>query len=162
MSRRLIFISSILILALGAAIVFLIVAPRLPRRSDNRTKPVVLLSGRDDHGLLVQAEVPLQRSPDDTTPAAFLPNGSFVRVTEERGDWMLVESIAPPVRTGWINDFFLRNRALRLDGGGQVSFVDALLKDGQVMIAVRPIERPDAKPLWLPATALREVGARDH
>ncbi len=122
--------------------------------------PVVLVSGRDDHGLLVQARVPLQRAPDDPAVVAALPDRSFVRVIEERGEWMHVEALGDPAQHGWINDFFLRGQALRTDWSQQVTFADARMRDGRIEIAVRPIAQLDAAPAWVVEALLREVGTQ--
>jgi hypothetical protein len=135
----------------------------------NRPAPVtqhsiVLVSGRDDHGLQASKQVLLYPTPGD--PAAggpssgALPDGTFARVLEVRGSWLHIASLANPALNGWVDDFYLRSRALRLDGGGQVEFYDARLTNGQVEIAVRPVGQPDGPLFWLPASRLREVGAQ--
>jgi hypothetical protein len=120
---------------------------------------IVMVSGRDDHGLVQQAMVPLLRAPEDTTEVARVPDGSFARVVEQRGEWLRVEAIGGSQATGWVNDFYLRNRALRLDGAGQVDFVDARILEGQVWISVRPVSDAKADPVWVNAAVLQEIGA---
>lgn len=125
---------------------------------------IVLVSGRDDHGLLANKQVLLYPTPGDSATSGAssgaLPDGSFARVLEVRGSWLHIASIANPALNGWVDDFYLRSRALRLDGGGQVEFYDARVTNGQVEIAVRPVDQPTGPLFWLPASRLREVGAQ--
>jgi hypothetical protein len=149
-------IAGVLVLV-GAVAAARLAVPSPPAQARN---VIVLVSGRDDHGLLVQPVIALQRAPDDTTTVAQLRDGSFARVRESRGEWMHIESIANPQNSGWINDYYLRTRALRADGGGQVIFVDAQASNGQVTVAVRPVDAPNDTPLWIDSALLHEVGAR--
>ncbi len=166
---RLLLIAGVLVL--GAAVVLTIAASRAasggffrptPTRagpaSTSASNPVVLVSGRDDHGLQELALVPLFKAPDDTTVVAQAPDGSFARVVGQRGEWLQVQSIAPPIISGWVNDYYLRNRAIRTDGGGQVTFADARVDNNQLFIAIRPIDQPSASPTWIAASLLREIG----
>ena len=125
--------------------------------------PIVLVSGRDDHGLLKQEFVPLQKSPTDKSVIAVVHDGTFARVVEQRGEWLRVQEIKDdPANSisGWVNDFYLRNRALRVDGGGQVEFDDAKVLNNQIVVAIRPVQEPAATPQWIAANLLREVGAK--
>ncbi len=145
-----------------AAIILLIAAPRpIPSHILNPPK-IVFVSGRDDHGLLADPLVPLYRAPASTVSTASVPDATFVRVTEEAGEWLHVQAIITPALDGWINDFYLRNLALRTDVGEQVEFVDARLDNTRLLIQVRSITQPAAPPVWLEATLLREIGARDN
>jgi len=120
--------------------------------------PVVMVSGRDDHGLLERPAVAFQRSPDDPAVVGSAQDGAFVRVLEERGPWFRVRTIEPRPEEGWVNDHDLRGAATRRDRGEQVTFVDAAVRDGVVMVLVRP--RSGEGTEWLPAAELREIGAR--
>jgi hypothetical protein len=124
------------------------------------TGPVVLVSGRDDHGLRSLLAVPLYQAPDDSTIVARVPDGFIARVLEQRGTWLQIQALLLPSAVGWIDDFYLRDRALRTDGGGQVVLVDARVAAGQVEVAVRPVTDPTAPPTWVPATLLREIGVK--
>lgn len=124
------------------------------------TGPVVLVSGRDDHGLPALLAVPLYQAPDDATVVARVPDGLLARVLEQRGTWLKVQPFQLPGAIGWVDDFYLRDRALRTDGGGQVVFVDARLDAGTLLVAVRPVTQPAATPTWVPATLLREIGVK--
>ena len=128
--------------------------------------PVVLVSGRDDHGLVQRAAVGLQRSPDDPTFRGSVPDGTFVRVVGQRGQWLEVRSFTTPPEQGWVNDFYLRTIAVRSDRRGgadqpvQVAFLDAAIRDGRLMIQVRPASALNALAEWVDTASLREVGAR--
>jgi hypothetical protein len=124
------------------------------------TGPVVLVSGRDDHGLRSLLAVPLYQAPNDSTIVARVPDGFIARVLEQRGTWLRIQALLLPSAVGWIDDFYLRDRALRTDGGGQVVLVDARVAAGQVEVAVRPVTDPTAPPTWVPATRLREIGVK--
>jgi hypothetical protein len=125
------------------------------------TGPIVLVSGRDDHGLLAQATVPLSQRPGQTGGGAVLADATFARVLDERGEWLYIQSIANPQAAGWINDYYLRNRALWLDHGVQVTFVDARQLGARLEIAVRPIDGTHDV-TWVATDHLLEVGARDQ
>ncbi len=133
-------------------------APTLPPPPLVTTGPVVLVSGRDDHGLRALLAVPLQQTPEDTTVVGRVPDGFLARVLEQRGTWLKIQPLLLPATIGWVDDFYLRDRALRTDGGGQVLLVDAKVTAGQVQVAVRPVDQPTAPPTWVPASLLREIG----
>ncbi len=122
--------------------------------------PIVLVSGRDDHGLLANPQVALYSAVNGTTQVARVRDGSYARVLAEQGTWRQIETLTPPQQRGWIDDYYLRGRAVRLDGGGQVTFADARPAGDHLEIAVRPVEDPTAAPFWVATARLREVGAR--
>lgn len=125
--------------------------------------PIVLVSGRDDHGLVQRAAVGLQRSPDDVALGGSVPDGTFVRVLAQRGQWLEVRSFSATPEQGWVNDFFLRSAAIRTDRPdrvAQMTFLDAAVRDGTLMVQVRPVSDTTAPGEWIPASSLREVGAR--
>jgi hypothetical protein len=121
---------------------------------------IVLISGRDDHGLLEFPEVHLYHSPGSDHQVASLPDATFAKVLEIRGTWVRVQAIMPPQTKGWIDDFFLRSRASRLDQPEQVAFADARLVKNQVYVAVYPVDGSPDSITWLSCMQLREVGAR--
>jgi hypothetical protein len=125
--------------------------------ADNR---IVLVSGRDDHGLLETPHIPLYPTPGSNAALALLHDGDFARVLEIRGNWLRIQALTPAQETGWIDDYYLRGKALRTDGGGQVEFAAARLVNEQVYIAVYPLGQKTEVITWLPNTALREVGVR--
>lgn len=122
---------------------------------DEGAGAIVLVSGRDDHGLLQLAEVPLYTEPEGTELAGQVPDGSFAEVIEVRGTWLEVASLTQPAVRGWIDDFFLRDRAL-LHNTQQVRLLAA--RDGDALeIEVEPVE--SGAPLWVSTDHLAEVGA---
>lgn len=121
---------------------------------------VVLLSGRDDHGLLTEREVALVSAPGATRAGAKVADGTLVRVLDERGEWLRVQSLIQPQVIGWVNDYYLRNRALRTDRGEQVVLMDARREQGLLVVQVAPVDQLEATS-WIPASLLREVGAQD-
>ena len=132
----------------------------VPSATPAPTGTIVLISGRDDHGLLADPQVTLYDAPSSTTPVSRVRDGSYARVLATRGTWQHIETIAPPQQSGWLDDYYLRGRAIRLDGGGQVTFAAARLVGDHVEVAVRPIEAPNTAPFWVPAARLQEVGAK--
>ena len=117
---------------------------------------IVLVSGRDDHGLLQLPSVPLYAEPEGDSVSGELPDGSFAEVLEVRGTWLEIRSVADPAITGWVDDFFLRDRAL-LHNTQQVRLV--AVRDGDpVEIQVEPIDG-DASAFWVTTDHLAEVGA---
>jgi hypothetical protein len=87
-------------------------------------------------------------------------DGTFVRVVDQRKEWIRVQMITNPQATGWVNDYYLRNRMLRTDGGGQVDLLDARDSGGNVWVSVRPVSDPVATPVWMDSKGLQEIGAQ--
>jgi hypothetical protein len=125
-----------------------------------RPEAIVLVSGRDDHGLLEKPAVALQRSPTDLTVTGSVADGGFAHVLREDHSWLYVRSIAEPREEGWVNDHDLRAVAVLTTRNVQVVFVDAAVRDGAVMVLVRERQESPDRAVWVPAKALREVGAR--
>jgi hypothetical protein len=132
----------------------------LMTRAQTPPGPVVLVSGRDDHGMLHDHEVALYAAPDSEAVVAWVHDGRLARVVEGQGQWLRVRALGSPAGEGWINDYYLRNRALRTDGGGQVALAEAREEPGRVLVAVRPATQPETPPVWLDQADLQEVGAR--
>lgn len=136
-----------------------IVLPSSQQQRDSGV--IVMVSGRDDHGHVQDQVVPLLRAPDDDTVVARVTDGSFVRVVDQRGEWMRVQTVAAPQATGWVNDYYLRSRMLRTDGGGQVDLLDAREMGGRVWLYVRAVSEPAATPVWVDSMRLQEIGAHN-
>ena len=119
-----------------------------------------MASGRDDHGLLERPALGLQRSPSDPQLSGSVQDGRFVRIIRTEGPWRLVRAIQPPDGEGWIQDDYLRGEAVRTDvtPQRQVTFIGAELREGLAWVRVR--EKAGGTEAWIPATALREIGAR--
>lgn len=129
-------------------------------KAQSPPRPVVLVSGRDDHGLLQDHEVALYAAPETVDVVSWVHDGRLARVVEEQGQWLRVRVLGTPPAEGWINDYYLRNKALRIDGRGQVAFAEAREEPGRVWVAVRPAGQPETPPVWLDLADLQEVGAR--
>lgn len=81
-------------------------------RPDGR---LVMVSGRDDHGLLAQETVALYGAPGGSDPAGAVADGTLVHVTRIEGSWLRVTTAEGPSAAGWVDDYFLRGE-LRLVG----------------------------------------------
>jgi SH3-like domain-containing protein len=73
-------------------------------------RELLLVSGRDDHGLLAQERVTLTREPgaEAGSQDATVADGTLVRVVATRGEWARVRSLEGPRAEGWVNDYHLR------------------------------------------------------
>lgn len=130
----------------------------LPSPGADGVGAIVMISGRDDHGLLQAAEVPLLSAPEGDEVAVPVPDGTFAEVLEVRGTWLHVRSAEDPTASGWIDDFHLRDRAV-FDSDEQVHFLAARVGDGGLEIEVRPVDGGPSH--WVAAEHLVEVGAED-
>lgn len=119
---------------------------------------VVLISGRDDHGLLEQAAVGLQRTPTDATVVGSAPDGSFARVLEIDHSWLRVRTLGTPPQEGWVNDHDLRGVAELLPRRAQVRLRDARITASGLELLVENVGGGQAS--WVAASDLREVGAQ--
>jgi hypothetical protein len=123
-----------------------------------QTSTVAMISGRDDHGQLERKALGLQRSPKDSAISGTVEDGTFVRVTSRDGSWARVVT-ADGLQDGWIEDHYLRGEAVKLEPSPRrVTFLDLQSRDGTPSVRVRFAD--DGTEEWVPATALREVGAR--
>jgi hypothetical protein len=117
---------------------------------------VVMVSGRDDHGLLARPAIGLQRSPTDATVVGSAQDGTFVTVLREDRSWLLVRTLVAPIEEGWVNDHDLRGVGV-LDGSAQVRFRSARQSGGGIEILVVPVDGGEER--WVDAARIREVGA---
>lgn len=119
---------------------------------------VAMVSGRDDHGDLERPAIGLQRAPNDTSVVATARDGEFALVLERSGLYARVR-LARSGDEGWIADHDLRGEAVRIGPPPRrVRFVAAERSDGEVRVRVRYVD--DGSEEWVPATSLKEVGAR--
>lgn len=116
---------------------------------------IVMVSGRDDHGLLQLAEVPLHPQPEATAISAHIADGDFAEVLEVQGTWLHIRSVADSAAAGWIDDFYLRDRAV-LHNVQQVRFLAARVGDG-VEVQVQAVDG-DGPAHWVADWHLTEVG----
>lgn len=128
---------------------------------------LVLVSGRDDHGLLATAQVTLRDRPaSDAAEAGQVTDGTLARVVEIRGNWLRVRAAEGPAAQGWVDDFFLRGGvhlvgppptcAVPFDGGTLPEGEQAVvldLRDGHARVRVN---RTGATG-WVERTVIREI-----
>ncbi|GAA2478196.1 hypothetical protein [Terrabacter carboxydivorans] len=77
--------------------------------------PVVLVSGRDDHGELAAAVVAVHAAAGSTTVTGDVRDGTLARVVAVQGTWLQVRTLEGPPVQGWVDDFYLR-REIHLVG----------------------------------------------
>lgn len=108
-----------------------------PQQGDGR---LVLVSGRDDHGMVAMRRVPLYEEPEASHAVAKIVDGTLARVVEIEGQWLRIETVEGPDLTGWVNDFYLRGEA-RLVGPPPSCTVrvDGVRRDGGTLVVVREL-----------------------
>lgn len=144
-------------------------------------RPVLIVSGKDDHGLLADPHVALLATPRfDAARVGEADDGTLVRVLTARGEWHRVRTLDAGGRTGWVHDFSLRGTAhvrpltgcstplagvpgrpgrTRLPANAQVEMVGATRADGVLWVHVRALEGRAADG-WLRPDALDELPDR--
>ncbi len=147
-------------LAAAVAVWALVLRPSGP----DVERPLLLVSGRDDHGALQAGAVDLLDRPDGD-PIGVVPDATLVEVVDTDGEWLRVRAVEGTAGRGegWINDFFLRGQVhvvgrppacpvplVGEPGGGayaelrpseQVVLVDHhLAADGRVWVGVQPLQ----------------------
>lgn len=135
-----------------------------PQQGDGR---LVLVSGRDDHGMVALRRVPAYEEPDAGHAVGRIPDGTLARVLGIDGQWLRVETVEGRSVTGWINDFYLRGEArlvgpppactVRVGGarraGGTIVVVRELRAD---RILVETVTAPQVR-AWARRVDLREL-----
>jgi hypothetical protein len=127
-------------------------------KSEQVARPIVLVSGRDDHGLLVQKTVALSRLPGGEATSR-VPDGTLVRVEATHGEWLQVRALERTAARGWVNDFYLRGTAhltRRVRPFPRGAQVEMLAVDGP-RVRVRSLETKQVA--WVPRRLLRELPA---
>jgi len=106
-----------------------------PERGDGR---LVLVSGRDDHGMVAMRQVPVYEEPESAYVAGKIMDGTLARVVEIQGQWLRIETVEGLNVTGWINDFYLRGE-VRLVGPPPSCAVQiaGARRDGGTLVVVR-------------------------
>lgn len=109
----------------------------LPQQGDGR---LVLVSGRDDHGMVAIYQIPLYKEPEASQVVANVVDGTLARVVEIEGQWLRVETVEGPDLTGWVNDFYLRGEA-RLVGPPPSCTVqvDGVRRDGGTLVVIHEL-----------------------
>jgi hypothetical protein len=100
---------------------------------------MVLVSGRDDHGLLADEHVALRSAPDKgATTVGEVDDGTLARVLEVRGSWLELATAEGPTVRGWVDDYYLRG-ILHLVGPAptcQVPFAGGTLPEGEQAVVL--------------------------
>lgn len=128
-------------------------------------RPVLIVSGKDDHGLVASSEVDLLDAPEGEAVGA-VPDGTLVQVLEETSTWLRVRTLEGerPLE-GWLDDFHLRGTAHlvgdppacpvpihgepgtgvlgEVPASTQVALADHHLVDGTAWVVVRPLAGED-------------------
>lgn len=134
--------------------------------AEDGTGRIVLVSGRDDHGLPALAAVPLQTAPEGARTASAVPDGSLAEVTSTHGEWLQVRTLEGAPRQGWVNDYYVRGTVhlvgrapscrVRLGGhdhpAGQQATVEAVRP---YRVLVRALH--DGSEGWVPRSHLQEL-----
>ena len=76
---------------------------------------LVLVSGRDDHGMVSLEQVPVYDAPAGGHVTGRIPDATLARVVQEDGTWLEVRTAVGRPVTGWVDDFYLRG-VVRLVG----------------------------------------------
>lgn len=76
---------------------------------------LALVSGRDDHGLVQDDDVPVHADTTYDHVVGTIHDGTLVRVLERDGMAMRVSTVEGPSVSGWLDDFHLRGQ-VRLVG----------------------------------------------
>jgi hypothetical protein len=125
-------------------------------KSHDSARPIVLVSGRDDHGVLVQKTVPLSHWVGGA-PTSRVPDGTLARVEATKGEWLQVRTLERTAARGWVNDYYLRGtahvtrRVPPLPVNAQVELLE--LEGAQVR--ARSVESGEVA--WVPRSAIREL-----
>lgn len=102
---------------LAVAVTF---AMKDPPPADGRGR-IVLISGRDDHGLVASPRVSILSEPDGARTVGTVRDGTLARVVETRGEWLRVRSAEGPPARGWVNDYYLRGLVRLVGPAGSCS-----------------------------------------
>lgn len=127
-------------------------------------RSVLLLSGRDDHGLLADPKVGISRLIGDQ-PQWQVPDGTLVAVESSRGEWIEVSTLEGPRVKGWVNDYYLRGTAHLVPAQGRCR-VGSFPANTQVELlevaprGVRVRALASRKEDWVARTAVQELPGR--
>jgi len=130
-------------------------------KSEQVARPILLVSGRDDHGLLVQRTVGLSRLPGGEATSQ-VPDGTLVRVEAVHGEWLQVRALERTAARGWVNDFYLRGTAhltRRVGPFSRAAQVEMLAVDG-ARVRIRSLETKQVG--WVPRRSLSEFGTGQY
>lgn len=106
-------VASLVVKGIASLVVLAVVtACGAPDGPGDGTRRFVMVSGRDDHGLVASQTVPLRSAPGGGDVVGRLPDGTLAQVRDVRGTQVQVSASGV---TGWVDDFALRGE-LRLAG----------------------------------------------
>lgn len=131
-------------LLVAGAVAGLLADPAPPAAAGGDAPPaearLVLVSGRDDHGMVALHEVPLYDAPDGERVVAEVHDGTLAEVLDYRGTWAQVRMVEGPPMLGWVDDFYLRGE-LRLVGAPPScrSDIDGRARPGGTIVVVREL-----------------------
>lgn len=128
---------------------------------------LVLVSGRDDHGMVATDGVPLYDEPEGSRQVATVDDGTLAEVLSVDGQWLRVRTVEGGSRTGWVDDFFLRGES-RLVGPAPScrTTIDGHPRDGGTLVVVRELRQgrirvetvtPPVVRGWAPREDLQEL-----
>lgn len=102
---------------------------------------LVLVSGRDDHGMVAADRVPLYDAPEGDRQVALVHDGTLTEVLETDGQWLRVRAVEGPSAIGWVADFYLRGEA-RLVGPPPSCSVHlgGAAREGGTVVVVRRLD----------------------
>lgn len=131
---------------------------------------LVMVSGRDDHGLVQTDDVPVHTDTTYSHVAGSIHDGTLVRVVQRDGMAMRVSTVEGPSVSGWLDDFHLRGQ-VRLVGAPPTCAVEvggeelpggtlALLygaKGSRVLVETQPSAGQEAHRGWVPRADVQEL-----
>lgn len=101
---------------------------------------LVLVSGRDDHGMVELRRVPTYDAPEGEHVVGVIRDGTLARVVDVDGQWLRVETVEGASITGWIDDFRLRGEARLVGPPPSCSVrVGRTRRDGGTLVVVREL-----------------------
>jgi hypothetical protein len=143
-------------------------APATPGTAPVVEEPrLVLVSGRDDHGMVVADQVRLYDEPEGDRTVSSVHDGTLAEVLSVDGQWLQVRTVEGPPAIGWVDDFSLRGQA-RLVGPAPScrTEVDGEQRDGGTLVVVRELRQgrvwvetvsPPVVKGWAPREDLQEL-----
>lgn len=128
---------------------------------------LVLVSGRDDHGMVVADQVPLYDEPEGERKVGSVHDGTLAEVLTVDGQWLQVRTVEGPAAIGWVADFFLRGQS-RLVGPAPScrTEVHGEPREGGTLVVVRELRQgrvwvetlsPPVAKGWAPRADLQEL-----
>ena len=133
-------------------------------------QPLVLVSGRDDHGEATSANVALYTAAGSRRPLGQVRDGTLARVVAVEGTWLEVRTVEGPPLQGWVDDYYLRRVihlvgpaptcGVSLDGSPRPAGEQAVVlevKEGRARVAL--VRTPTIG--WVSRAVVRELPPRE-